>query len=105
MVGKVAEVGEVPCGASPATASAPPWAQAAVASDNTSTSTNSPVFFMLPPGGTACVPLPCHEKLNARKERLQPEGNKLVRVGQGYEGVGDPGAEVFVVFLRFSGPP
>jgi hypothetical protein len=34
------------------------------------------------------------------KKRLQPEGNKQVRVGQGYEGVGHPGAEVFLLFLK-----
>jgi hypothetical protein len=30
------------------------------------------------------------------KKRLQPEGNKRVGVGQGYEGVGHPGAKVFL---------
>jgi hypothetical protein len=29
------------------------------------------------------------------KKRLQPEGNKGVRVGQGYEGVGHAVAKVF----------
>jgi len=33
------------------------------------------------------------------KKRLQPEGNKQVRVGQGYEGVEHPGAEDFQVIL------
>jgi hypothetical protein len=30
------------------------------------------------------------------KKGFKPEGNKQVRVGQGYEGVGHPGAEVFL---------
>jgi len=39
---------------------------------------------MLPPEKTAFGdPFP---QLNARKESLQPEGNKQVREGQGYEG-------------------
>jgi hypothetical protein len=46
---------------------------------------------MLPPEKAAFgVPLP---QLNARKERLQPEGNKQVREGQGYEGDGNPRAD------------
>src|SRR5579871_6366126 len=85
----LAEVGAVPCGASRGANSDAFWVQAAVASNNT----NSPVFFMLPPEkGRTAVP---SQQLNARKERLQPEGNKQVRVGQGYEGVGNPRAEFF----------
>jgi hypothetical protein len=34
------------------------------------------------------------------KKRLQSEGNNRVRVGQGYEGVGHPGAEVFRFFWK-----
>src|SRR5258708_39228384 len=52
-VGKVAEVGAVPCGASEGVPSAADCAHAAVASNNK----NSPVFFMLPPGRTAQRPL------------------------------------------------
>jgi hypothetical protein len=52
---------------------------------------------MLPPEETAFGDPP---QLNARKERLQPEGNKEVREGQGYEGVGHPGAEVFPLIVN-----
>jgi hypothetical protein len=53
---------------------------------------------MLPPEKAAFgVPLP---QLNARKERLQPEGNKQVREGQGYEGDRHPdGQKFFAGFL------
>jgi hypothetical protein len=48
---------------------------------------------MLPPEKAAFgVPLP---QLNARNERLQPEGNKQVREGQGYEGDRHRGGQKF----------
>ncbi len=82
-VGKLAEVGLVPCGAG---ASAGVWAHAAVASNNI----NSPVFFMLPPERAlqASVSL-----VKCQKRKAQPESNNRVGVGQGYEGVANPGIE------------
>src|SRR5271157_862440 len=63
-VGKLFEVGDVPCGASAGLASAPDWAQLAAASNNT----NSPVFFMLPPEKDHRVsPSPSRKTPNARK--------------------------------------
>ena len=73
--------------------SAPVCAQAAVASNNT----NSPVFFMLPPGRTASRASP---QLNARKERLQPEGNKRVRVGSRLRGCWAPWGRSFSSRIR-----
>src|SRR5215472_7434143 len=96
--GKLAEVGAVPSGAwielksgavcvacAVCSGGGVLCAQPAVASSNT----NSPVFFMLPPEKTSTWR--ASPQLNARKERLQAEGNKRVREGQGYEGDGNPG--------------
>src|SRR5450432_3263604 len=56
-VGKLAEVGAVPCGAASGAALSLDWAQTAVARIATN-NINGPVFFMLPPGMTAKRPLP-----------------------------------------------
>src|SRR5579871_292432 len=89
-VGKPVFVSTVPCGASGELLSAPDCAHAAVANNNT----NNPVFFMLPPGASRHASASVCEM--PERERLQPEGNKGVREGQGYEGDGHTRVKVFL---------
>src|SRR5579863_3318458 len=91
-IGKLTEVAMVPCGVdeSVEVASGADWAHAAVAI--TSNSNNNPVFFMLPPGRDA---LRAHPQSDAVEIKLQMDGNKGVRGGQGYEGVSQVRKQIF----------